>query len=111
MKAARLTAYGGPEVLEIKDVPAPTLQKGQVLVEVHAAGLNPFDAKLISGIYKAYIPLTFPVTVGGDFAGVITGVGEGVTDYTTGDEVYGTATVLSGGSGAYAELTTAGVGK
>lgn len=114
MKAVQITRYGGPEVLEVKEnVPQPSPQKGQVLVEIHAAGLNPFDAKLRSGMMKAMIPLQFPVTAGGDFAGVVTQVGPpaggDVSDFKVGDEVYGTAIVLSGGSGAYAEIAAANI--
>lgn len=111
MKAIQVSKYGGPEVLQITDISKPTPQKGQVLVEVHAAGLNPFDAKVISGAYQSMMPLKFPTTMGGDFAGIVKQVGEGVTEYTVGDEVYGTAVVFSGGSGAYAEQATAVVGK
>ena len=111
MKAAQINAYGGVEVLEVKDIPEPTLKKDQILAEVHAAGLNPFDVKLRSGMMKNMIPLNFPVTFGGDFSGIVTQVGEGVTEYKAGEEVYGTATVLSGGSGAYADFATVGIEK
>jgi len=109
MKAVQINAYGGPEVLEVKDIPTPIPKKGQILVEVHAAGLNPFDAKLRAGMMKNMIPLKFPVTPGGDFAGLVTQVGEGVSDIEAGDEVYGTAIILNGGSGAYAEIAVANV--
>lgn len=110
MRAVQINEYGGPEVLEVReDIPQPTPQKGQVLVEVHAAGLNPFDLKVLSGAYKEMIPLQFPVTFGGDFAGIVKLVGEGVTEFKVGDEVYGSAIVLSGGSGAYAEFASAAV--
>lgn len=95
MKAVQASGYGGSEVLAIKDIAQPEQKPGHILVEVHAAGLNPFDVKVLSGGYKEMIPLTFPFTFGGDFAGV---------RKDTGEEVYGTAIVLSGGSGAYAEL-------
>jgi len=111
MKAVQINAYGGPEVLEVKDIPTPIPKKGQILVEVHAAGLNPFDRTMRSGIYKAMIPLQFPSTPGGDFAGVVTELvppaGGGVSDFKVGDEVYGTAIILNGGSGAYAQFAAA----
>lgn len=102
MKAVQISAYGGAEVLDIKDIPEPTLKHDQLLIEVRAAGLNPFDLKVLSGAYKDMIPLHFPVTFGGDFAGVV---------IQTGEEVYGSAIALSGGSGAFAERTSAVVEK
>lgn len=102
MKAVQINAYGGVGVLEIKDIPQPSPKQDQLLIEVHAAGLNPFDIKVLSGAYKDMIPLQFPVTFGGDFAGVVT---------QTGEEVYGSAIVLSGGSGAFAQHACAVVGK
>ncbi len=98
MKAIQINAYGGSEVLELNEnTPTPELQKDQVLVNVRAASINPFDIKLVSGIFKDHMPLSFPVTVGGNFSGVT----------NTGEEVYGNALVLTGGSGAFAEMATA----
>jgi NADPH:quinone reductase-like Zn-dependent oxidoreductase len=94
MKAVQATVYGSSDVLKVTDIAEPVPKEGQVLVDVHAAGLNPFDLMILSGAYKERIPLTFPLTFGGDFAG---------TRRDTGEEVYGTAIVLSGGSGSYAE--------
>lgn len=112
MKAVQINTYGGSEVLGVhENIPTPIPGKGQVLIEVHAAGLNPFDIKVLSGAYKEMIPLKFPVTFGGDFSGVLTQVGEGVSDFQIGDEVYGTAIVLSGGSGAFAQMTVANTQK
>lgn len=99
MKAAQIKEYGGPDVIEINEnVPMPSVTPGKVLVKVHAVGLNPFDGKLRAGFMKDFIPLTFPVTLGGDFSGVVV---------ETGEEVYGSAIVLSGGSGALAEFALA----
>ena len=107
MKAIQAPDYGTPDILEFKtDVAEPTLKPDQVLVEVRAAGLNPFDVKVLSGAYKASMPLEFPLTFGGDVAGVVTQVGKGASAFKVGDEVYGSAIALSGGSGAYAELAT-----
>ncbi len=107
MKAAQINKYGGPEVIEINEVDKPTPKAGQVLVEVHAAAINPFDWKVRSGAYQKMIPIKFPMTVGADFSGVITQLGKGVTEFSVGDEVFGTAITLSGGSGAVAEYTVA----
>lgn len=108
MKAAQFNSYGDIDVIEIKeDAPKPTLKHGQVLVEVHAASINAFDWKLRTGFMQKMIPLQFPFTMGGDFAGKVTQVGEGVTNFKTGDEIYGQAIVLNGGSGTMAEFTAA----
>lgn len=108
MKAVQIHAYGGSEVLEInKNAVKPTPGKGQVLVQIHAASINPFDIFLIAGFMKDNIPLQFPFTVGGDFSGIIVQSGEGVTEFNVGDQVYGTAQVLGGGSGSFAEFASA----
>lgn len=114
MKAAQINEYGDPSVVQVVDVPRPTVGGGQVLVEVYAASLNPFDSKVRSGAMKDIIPLQFPVTLGGDIAGVVAEVGEGVTEFAAGDKVYGSANAVGGDSGAFAEyaLTRTGeVGK
>ena len=103
MRAVQIHGYGGTEALEIKDVPPPTPGKDQLLIDVHAAGINPFDLKVLSGAYQKMIPLTFPVTFGGDFSGIVKEIGEAASEFQIGDEVYGTAIVLSGGSGALAK--------
>ena len=111
MKAVQINTYGGIEVLEINEnAPTPQPSKGQVLVEVHAASINPIDYKIRAGFLKEMIPLQFPATLGGDFAGVILELGEGVTDFKVGDLVYGSAIILNGGSGAFAQILAAKVG-
>lgn len=108
MKAVQINSYGGIEVLEINEnTPIPTPQKGQVLVENHAASINPVDWKIRAGYLKEMAPLPFPATLGGDFAGVITEVGEDVADFKVGDEVYGSAILLNGGSGSFAQVLVA----
>jgi alcohol dehydrogenase len=107
MKLAQYSQYGGPEVIEINDIDKPVPRPGQVLVEVKAAALNPFDEKVRSGIMKDAIPLEFPVTIGADFAGVVTEITDDVTSVKVGDEVFGSAMVLNGGSGAVAEYAAA----
>ena len=109
MKAAQINTYGGVEVITIADVDKPSVQNDQVLVEVTAASINPFDYKLRMGLSKAYIPLTFPVTLGGDFAGKIVALGEHVGEYALGDNVFGSALILNGGSGSMAEFAMANV--
>lgn len=109
MKTARYNKYGGSEVIEVNEIDKPAINNGQVLVEVHAAAINPFDWKLRAGYMKQMIPLKFPVTIGGDFSGVVTEAAQDVTDYKPGDEVYGSAIVLNGGSGAAAQYAAANI--
>lgn len=104
MKAAQIKEYGGPEKVQILDIEKPIPGEGQVLVEVHAASLNPFDTMIRIGAYKEMIPLELPKTLGGDFAGTITELGSGVTGFAVGDHVYGQANVVAGSSGAFAEF-------
>lgn len=104
MKAAQISQYGGPEVVTVNEVEKPVAGAGQVLVEVQSASLNPFDSKLREGYMKDRIPLQFPFTLGGDIAGIVTEVGEGVASLATGDKVYGTANALAGSTGAFAEF-------
>lgn len=106
MKAAQINKYGSNEVVEInKNTPKPAASRGQILVEVYAAGVNPIDWKIREG----YIPLKFPVTLGGDFSGVVAEVGESVSGFKKGLEVYGYASVIGGGSGSFAEFVSADV--
>jgi alcohol dehydrogenase len=105
MKAAQINSYGGVDALTVNnDTDKPSAGPGQVLVEVYAAGLNPFDWKVREGYMKDFIPLTFPATLGGDVAGVVAAVGEGVDGFEPGQAVYGQAGAASG-QGSYAEFT------
>jgi len=103
MRAARIWGYGGPEVLRVEEVPPPTSGPGQVMVEVHGSSVNPADIAVRNGYMQQFFPLTFPLTMGTDVAGIVTETGEGVVDVAPGDPVYGVAGVLMGGSGAFAE--------
>ena len=105
MKAAQLTQYGGKEVITIGDIPAPIIEDGKILIQVKAAGVNPFDWKVQQGYMKDFIPLKLPIVLGGDFAGVVVEVGASVSDFKKGDEVYGQANAVAGNSGAFAEMT------
>ncbi len=109
MKAVQINKFGGSEVIEVnKDAIKPVLKQGQVLVEVYAAGINPIDYKIRNGNLKDAIK-TFPVTLGTDFAGVVAEISEGSNDFKTGDEVYGNAIILGGGSGTLAEYVSANI--
>lgn len=103
MQAAQITDYGGRDVLKVtSEAPKPAARPGEVLVEVHAAGLNPFDYKVREGIMGDALKL--PATLGGDVAGVVSEVGEGVTAFEPGQAVFGQANA-AGGQGSYAEFT------
>jgi alcohol dehydrogenase len=105
MRAAQINEYGGKEVLKTVDsVAKPAAAAGQVLIEVYSAGVNPFDWKVRQGLMKDFIPLNFPATLGGDFAGVVAELGAGVDGLKVGDEVYGQANA-AGGQGSFAEFT------
>jgi len=101
MKAIVVHEFGGPEVLKLEDAPTPKPAAGQVLVRIHAAGVNPYDTYMRAGTYAVKPPL--PYTPGSDAAGVIEGVGDGVKKVKKGDRVY-TAKTLTG---AYAEYALA----
>jgi NADPH:quinone reductase-like Zn-dependent oxidoreductase len=103
MKVAQLIQYGGLEAIKINEVEMPQVQDESLLVEVHAAGVNPFDWKIQNGYMKDFIPLNLPITLGGDFSGVVLEVGKAVVEFKKGDEVYGQANVLAGGSGSFAQ--------
>ncbi|HSX31985.1 MAG TPA: NADP-dependent oxidoreductase [Candidatus Saccharimonadales bacterium] len=104
MKAAQITEYGDASVIKVNEVQTPEASEGQVLVEVHASSINPFDAKIMAGYMKDMIPLKLPATLGGDIAGVVTELGTGVSNVAVGDKVWGQANVVAGNSGAFAEF-------
>jgi NADPH:quinone reductase-like Zn-dependent oxidoreductase len=110
MKSAQINKYGSSEVIEINQSTfEPTVSSGKVLVIIKAAGVNPADWKIREGGLQQIISLQFPSTLGMDFSGVIKQVGEGIShsDFKQGDDVYGQAGVISGGSGAFAEMALA----
>ncbi len=110
MKAAQIKDYGHVENVEVVEIEKPSPGKGQVLMEVHAASLNPFDTAMREGHARQMADIPLPATLGGDVAGIVSAVGEGVTAFAAGDKVYGQAIALAGNSGAFAEYaaTTAG---
>jgi len=98
MKAIRVHEFGGPDCMRLEEVPDPLAGSDQVLVRVHAAGINPVDTYIRSGIHAVRPKL--PYTPGMDAAGVVEAVGMNVTGLGVGDRVYTAGTL----SGAYAEL-------
>jgi NADPH:quinone reductase-like Zn-dependent oxidoreductase len=101
MKGVRIRAYGGPEVLLYEDVPRPEPAPGDVLVRIHAAGINPVDWKIREGHLKTTLHHTFPLTLGWDFSGVVETLGAGTSRFKVGDEVYSRPDISR--NGAYAE--------
>ena len=101
MQAVQIRDYGGPEALELVEVPIPQPGPGQVQVRVRAAGVNPADWKMRGGAYRQFMPLAMPWTPGLEGSGSVTGVGPGVTDFKLGQAVYGIM------SAAYAEYVVA----
>jgi len=96
MKVARIHAFGGPEVLRLEETPIPEPQANQILVHVHAAGVNPADWKIREGLLGKF-PL--PSIMGIDFSGVVEALGTEVRDFAIGDRV----AYVMGSAGAYAE--------
>src|SRR5437870_1879921 len=88
MKAIRIHNYGGPEVLQYEDAPRPKPQAGEVVVRVHAAGVNPIDWKVREGHMKDFWPHKFPLILGWDLSGVVEEIGPRVSQFKKGDEVY-----------------------
>lgn len=111
MRAAQINEYGDASVVHVNEIDVPSISDGKVLVKVHAASLNPFDTKIREGYMKEMIPLQFPTTLGGDIAGIVTEISEGVTNVAVGDKVYGQANAVAGNSGAIAEYAATSAGE
>ena len=109
MKAIQIKKYGSNDVVEVNETAsAPSLSSGKILVDIKASGVNPVDWKIREGYMQQIMPLQFPSTLGMDFSGVVKQVEEDAhSDFKQGDEVYGQASIFSGGSGAFAELALA----
>jgi alcohol dehydrogenase len=111
MKSVQIKRYGGSEVIDInQNVHLTNPLAGKVLVSIKDAGINPIDWKIREGYMKQSINLQFPLTLGMDFSGTIKQIGDieqkedTNANFKQGDEVYGQASVTSGGSGAFADL-------
>jgi NADPH:quinone reductase-like Zn-dependent oxidoreductase len=101
MKAIRIHNHGGPEVLQYEEVPRPRLRSGEVLVRVHAAGVNPLDCKVRAGSLNGFIQPKLPLIPGWDLSGVVEEVGPGASQFKKGDEVFAMADPTR--DGAYAD--------
>jgi len=106
MKAVRIHAFGGPEVLQLENIARPTPAADEILVQVHASGVNPVDWVVREGGNDALRSfLTLPMTLGWDAAGIVAEVGRDVTTFQKGDAVYGVPNFP--GNGSYAEYCAA----
>jgi NADPH:quinone reductase-like Zn-dependent oxidoreductase len=105
MKAVRIHSYGGPEVLVYEDMPRPEPAGGEILIRVHAAGVNPLDWKVREGHAREWLDHQLPLILGWDISGIIEAVGSGVHKFRIGDAVYGLIDISR--DGAYAEYVTA----
>ena len=103
MKAAYIQQFGGPEVLKYGDLPDPSAGPGQIVVDAFAASVNGADWKVRVGHHGQQ---KFPLVLGRDFSGVVSAVGQGVTDLRIGDEVFGV--LEPGREGTYAEKIAIG---
>ncbi|HET6823553.1 MAG TPA: NADP-dependent oxidoreductase, partial [Anaerolineales bacterium] len=105
MKAVRIHSYGGPDVLTVEEAPRPTPREGEVLIQVHASSVNLFDIGVREGYMHPYFNYTFPLVMGTDVSGVVEELGEGVSGWEPGDEVYTRAGVfLEGGQAEYVRV-------
>jgi NADPH:quinone reductase-like Zn-dependent oxidoreductase len=100
MKAVVIHEYGGPEVLKYEDIARPAPSDDQLLIRVIAAGVNPVDGMIRSGMFDKEGKRAFPIILGGDVAGVVKKVGSKVTKFNAGDPVF--AYVSLDNSGGYA---------
>jgi len=101
MKAIVLNEYGDVNKLALQEIAEPKPGPGEIEVKVAAAGLNPIDWKLRSGVLKAFMPIEFPSVLGRDASGEVVELGSGVTQFKVGDEVMGMV------QHGYAEFVTA----
>jgi NADPH:quinone reductase-like Zn-dependent oxidoreductase len=105
MKAIVVHEYGGPEVLKYEDAPRPEPKEDQILVRVVAAGVNPVDGMIRSGMFAKHEKAAFPMILGGDIAGVVENVGNKIAKFKAGDPVFAYLSLKNGGG--YAEYALA----
>ena len=103
MKALAINEFGGRDKLQLMEFPVPEIRPGEILVKVKAAGVNPVDWKMREGYLKDLFPHEFPVILGWDAAGVVEKVGNGVTRFKKGDEIFAYCRKPIVHGGAYAE--------
>jgi NADPH:quinone reductase-like Zn-dependent oxidoreductase len=88
MKAFIIDGYGGPERVRAAELPDPSVGENDVLIQIHAAGVNPLDSKIRNGEFKKILPFRLPLILGNEAAGVVVRVGSRVHGFKVGDEVY-----------------------
>lgn len=104
MRAIAVKAFKQPP--ELLELPVPVPAKGELLVKISAASLNPFDWRVIDGILDGKMPHTFPLVLGSDAVGVVTQLGDGVTRFKVGDRIFGQFLHAPVGMGTYAEYVS-----
>jgi len=102
MRAIQIQQYGGTETLQLVNIDTPKINADDILVQIKATSINPVDWKIREGYLQEFIPYALPVTLGWDVAGVVTQVGESVSDFKVGDEVFSRPDISRNGS--YAEF-------
>lgn len=102
MKALTFKRYGKSPEVGFEQVPRPTLKPDELLVDVHAAGVNPIDNMILTGMFKPVIKRQLPAVIGSDLAGVVTQIGSAVTRFKVGDAVF--ASIFDLGTGSIAEF-------
>jgi NADPH:quinone reductase-like Zn-dependent oxidoreductase len=106
MKAIVVHEYGGPEVLKYEDVPRPEPKEDQILTQVIAAGVNPVDGMIRSGMFAKHSKAAFPIILGGDIAGIVEKVGSKIAQFKAGDPVFAYVSLESNGGYAQYAVTT-----
>jgi len=102
MKAVRIHAYGDSSVLSLEEAPMPVVADDDILIRVHAAGVNPADTQFRRGDYRSFIPMALPFVLGWDVAGTVAALGAQVTSFRRGDAVFAMSDMRR--HGAYAEF-------
>lgn len=108
MQGYVLTEYGDATAMQMRDVPVPAVSPDDVLIKVHAAGLNPLDIKLRDGVLRPLLKLDLPRVAGNELAGVVHEVGSGVTRFAVGDRVF--ARIDEGRLGAFGQYVAVSAG-
>jgi len=98
MKALILKRYGGADQVVFADIPRPAIKPDEILVQIHAVGLNPIDYMIPKGTFKPILKFQLPATMGSDLAGVVVEIGSRVTRFKVGDAVFGSTFDLGAGS-------------
>ncbi|PKI16417.1 NADP-dependent oxidoreductase [Colwellia sp. 12G3] len=102
MRAVRIHQYGGIETLKLEQIDTPVINADDILIKVKASSINPVDWKIREGYLKDFIPYKLPVTLGWDVAGTVAAVGDSVTDFNVGDEVFSRPEISR--NGTYADF-------